>query len=51
LQSKAEEASKLAEEIMEQYQAASTRVKKLEMDVDDAHREKVGSVINLNLYI
>ena len=41
LQNKNEEQGKLAEEIMEQYQAANNKVKKLEMDLDAALREKV----------
>ena len=41
LQTKNEEQGKLAEEIMEEYQAATTKVKKLELDLDAAMREKV----------
>lgn len=41
IKAKNEEQVKLAEEIMEQYQAATTEVKKLEMELDDALREKV----------
>ena len=40
-QTKNEEQGKLAEEIMEQYQAATTKIKKLELDLDTALREKV----------
>ncbi|WAR28879.1 CNTRB-like protein, partial [Mya arenaria] len=46
---KNEEQGKLAEEIMDQYQASTTRVKKLEMELDDAHREKESLKVEMGI--
>ncbi|XP_045201260.2 uncharacterized protein LOC123554904 isoform X2 [Mercenaria mercenaria] len=46
---KNEEQGKLAEEIMDQYQAANTAVKKLEMELDAALREKESIKVEMGI--
>ena len=43
-QAKNEEQVKLAEEIMDQYQETTNRLKKMELELDAALREKVGGI-------